>query len=189
MRKSLTISALSAAAALMILAAGAAESATNAADASAAASAAAPAPRNVRVTSDRSSYLRKDGVIMFDGHVTVDDVEFKMNADEVTLFLQGTNELKRVVAIGNVVVTNGLRNGSCAKATYNKALSKVVLYGDEKSGTVARLEDNGKRKSSVAGSKIVFWVDSEQVEVENSVIEVDAGGAGSKDGLKHVLGK
>lgn len=147
------------------------------------------APRTVRVTSDRSSYLRKDGVVMFEGHVAVDDVEFKMHADEVTLFLQGTNELKRVVAIGNVVVTNGLRNGSCAKATYNKALSKVVLYGDEKKGVVARLEDNGRRRSSVAGSKITFWIDSEQVEVEKSVVEVDAGGVGSKDGLRQVLGK
>ncbi len=147
------------------------------------------APRNVKVTSDRASYMRKDGIIAFDGHVFVDDVEFQMHADEVTLFLQGTNELRRVVAIGNVVVTNEARNGSCAKATYNKALSKVVLYGDEKAGTLARLEDNGKRKSSVEGRKITFWIDTEQVEVEQSTVTVDAAGAGGKDAAKQLLGK
>ena len=130
-------------------------------------------PRTVRVTSDRSTYLRKDGVLAFEGNVCVDDVEFKMHAREVNLFLEGTNELKRVVAIGDVVVTNGLRNGSCAKATYNKALSKVVLYGDPKTGTLAVLRDEGKRKSMVEGSTVT----------------VDAGNLDAKGGAKSLFGK
>lgn len=142
--------------------------------------------RNVKVTSERASYLRKDGVIAFDGNVRVEDVEFKMNADEVFLFLQGTNDLKRVVAIGNVVVTNELRVGRCAKATYNKDLAKVVMHGDAEKGIVARLEDNGRHKSSVEGSKITFWIDTEQVEVEDSTVTVDAGGAGD---AKKLMGK
>lgn len=146
-------------------------------------------PRTVRVTSDRSTYLRKDGVLAFEGNVCVDDVEFKMHAREVNLFLEGTNELKRVVAIGDVVVTNGLRNGSCAKATYNKALSKVVLYGDPKTGTLAVLRDEGKRKSMVEGRKITFWVDTEQVEVEGSTVTVDAGNLDAKGGAKSLFGK
>ncbi len=147
------------------------------------------ASREVKVTSDRSSYLRKDGIIAFEGNVCVDDVEFKMHADEVTLFLQGTNDLRRVIAIGNVVVTNETRVGTCAKATYNKKLAKVVLLGDEKTGVLARLEDNGKRHSSVEGRKITFWIDTEQVEVEKSTVTVDAGGAGGKDSLKDLLKK
>lgn len=148
----------------------------------------AVAPRNVKVTSDRSTYLRKEGVLVFDGNVFVDDVEFKMHADEVTLFLGGTNELKRIVAIGNVAVTNELRSGTCAKATYNKALSRVILYGDEAKGITAKLNDNGKRKSQVEGRKITFWVDTEQVEVDGSVITVDVGNGDMKDSAKRFLG-
>ncbi len=144
--------------------------------------------RNVKVTSDRSTYLRKEGVLVFDGNVFVDDVEFKMHADEVTLFLGGTNELKRIVAIGNVAVTNELRSGTCAKATYNKALSRVILYGDEAKGITARLNDNGKRKSQVEGRKITFWIDTEQVEVDGSVITVDVGNGDMKDSAKRFLG-
>jgi lipopolysaccharide transport protein LptA len=151
--------------------------------------AASAAPRNVKVTSERSTYLRKEGVLVFDGNVFVDDVEFKMHADEVTLFLGGTNELKRIVAIGNVAVTNELRSGTCAKATYNKALSRVVLYSDESKGVPARLNDNGKRKSQVEGRKITFWVDTEQVEVDGSVITVDVGNGDAKDSAKRFLGK
>lgn len=145
--------------------------------------------RNVTVTSDRSTYLRKEGVLVFDGNVFVDDIEFKMHADEVTLFLGGTNELKRIVAIGNVAVTNELRSGTCAKATYNKALSRVVLYGDEEKGITAKLNDNGKRKSQVEGRKITFWIDTEQVEVDGSVITVDVGKGDVKDSAKRFLGK
>ena len=146
-------------------------------------------PRTVKVTSDRSSYLRKEGVMAFEGHVYVDDVEFKMNADIVNLFLDGTNDLKHVVAVGNVAVTNGFRSGTCAKATYNRALSRIVMYGDEKAGIVARLNDNGKNKSQVEGRKITFWVDTEQVEVDGSVITVDVAGGDAKEGAKKLFGK
>lgn len=146
-------------------------------------------PRNVKVTSDRSTYLRKEGVLVFDGNVFVDDVEFKMHADEVTLFLGGTNELKRIVAIGNVAVTNEFRSGTCAKATYNRALSRVVLYGDEAKGVTAKLKDEGKRKSQVEGRKITFWIDTEQVEVDGSTITVDVGKGDVKDSAKRFLGK
>ncbi len=146
-------------------------------------------PRTVKITSDRSTYLRKEGVLAFEGNVCVDDVEFKMHAREVNLFMEGTNELKRVVAIGDVAVTNGFRNGSCAKATYNKALSKVVLYGDPKTGVMAVLRDEGKRKSMVEGRKITFWVDTEQVEVEGSTVTVDAGNLDAKGGAKSLFGK
>jgi lipopolysaccharide export system protein LptA len=111
-----------------------------------------------------------------------------MHADEVTLFLGGTNELKRIVAIGNVAVTNELRSGTCAKATYNKALSRVILYGDEAKGITAKLNDNGKRKSQVEGRKITFWIDTEQVEVDGSVITVDVGNGDMKDSAKRFLG-
>ena len=139
----------------------------------------APAPRSVKITSERTDYDRKEGVIMFDRNVCVDDVEYKMHANQLYVFLDGTNDLKRIVAIGNVAITNETRVGTCAKAAYTKSTSKIVMYGDGAS-VMARLEDNGKNRSSVEGRKITFWIDSEQVEVEGSTVTLDAGKLGGK---------
>jgi lipopolysaccharide export system protein LptA len=125
---------------------------------------------------------------MFDGNVHVDDDEYQMCSKQLYVFLDGTNELKRIVAIGDVAITNETRHGSCAKAAYTKSAGKVVMYGDGK-GTMAKLVDEGKRRSEVEGKKITFWIDSEQVEVEGSTVTLDAGGLGGKDGAKKLLGK
>ena len=148
----------------------------------------APAPRSVKITSERTDYDRKEGVIMFDRNVCVDDVEYKMHANQLYVFHDGTNDLKRIVAIGNVAITNETRVGTCAKAAYTKSTSKIVMYGDGAS-VMARQEDNGKNRSSVEGRKITFWIDSEQVEVEGSTVTLDAGKLGGKDGAKKLLGK
>lgn len=145
-------------------------------------------PRSVKITSERTDYDRREGVIMFDKDVFVDDAEYKMHSDQLYVFLDGTNELKRIVAIGNVSITNETRVGSCAKAAYTKSVGKVVMYGDT-NGVRARLADHGKRKSEVEGRKITFWIDSEQVEVEGSTVTLDAGGYSGKDGAKKLLGK
>lgn len=145
--------------------------------------------RTVKITSVRTDYDRREGVIMFDRNVFVDDPEYKLHADRVYVFMDGTNDLKRIVAIGNVAVTNELRSGTCAKATYSRASSKLVMYGDNETGTLARLEDNGKKRGELLGRKITFWTDTEQVEVEGSQITVDAQGAGGADAAKKFLGK
>lgn len=145
--------------------------------------------RAVKITSVRTDYDRREGVVMFDRDVFVDDPEYKLHADRVYVFLDGTNELKRIVAIGNVAVTNGLRSGTCAKATYSRANSRLVMYGDNRTGTPARLEDNGKKRSELVGRKITFWTDTEQVEVEGSQITVDAGGKDGAGAAKKLFGK
>lgn len=163
------------------------------------------APRSVRITSDRTDFDRKEGVIMFDRNVFVDDAEYQMRADQLYVFLdtnsldrvnrvaeknkQSSDVLRRIVAIGNVSITNDTRVGSCAKAVYTKATSKIVMYGDQEKGLVASLTDNGKRKSQVEGKRITFWIDTEQVEVEGSTVTLDAGGFGGKGGAKKLLGK
>lgn len=167
--------------------------------------------RSVKITSDRTDFDRKEGVIMFDRNVFVDDAEYQMHADQLYVFLDTNNldrvnrtmekaekedkdrtssdVLRRIVAIGNVSITNDTRVGSCAKAVYTKATSKIVMYGDEAKKQVASLMDNGKRKSQVEGKRITFWIDTEQVEVEGSTVTLDAGGFGGKDGTKKLLGK
>lgn len=90
----------------------------------------APAePRSVRITSDRTDFDRKDGVIMFDRNVFVDDAEYQMHARQLYVFLdtnnlervgraaesgarQSADVLRRIVAVGDVSITNDTRVGS-----------------------------------------------------------------------------
>jgi lipopolysaccharide transport protein LptA len=144
--------------------------------------------RDAIITADRTDYDRKEGVVLFDRNVHVDDEQYQMHTDRLFLFLDGTNDLKRLVAIGNVAITNENRRAYCARATFNKKLGRIVMYSSDE--ITAFLCEEGKKGSEVKGEKITFWIDSEQVEVENPVITMPGGlGGGGNDGLKKALGR
>ena len=137
------------------------------------------AVRDAEISARRTDFDRKDGVVLFDGAVRVADSEYSLGADMLYAFLDGTNSLKRIVADGSVVVTNGTRSGSCPRAAYVKSLGRVTMYGEP--GKPAKLADDGRRHSDVEGRKISFWLDSEQVEVEGSTLTVDGVSGGMDD--------
>ena len=138
--------------------------------------------RDAVITSERTDYDRKEGVILFDRNVYVDDEQYQMHADRLFVFLEGTNELKRIVAIGNVSITNDQRTASCARAVFTKAASKVVMYGDETAN--AKLSDPSQRGGVAEGKKITFWLDAEQVSVEGSSVSLPGGMLKGRDPKK-----
>jgi lipopolysaccharide transport protein LptA len=142
--------------------------------------------RDALITADRTDYDRKEGVVLFDRNVHVDDSQYQMHADRLFLFLEGTNDLKRLVAIGHVAITNEDKRAYCARATFNKKLGRVVMYSSDE--ITAELREEGKKGSDVKGEKITFWLDSEQVEVENPVITMP-GGLGGQGNIKKLIGK
>ena len=143
--------------------------------------------RPAKVTSDSTIYNRKEGIASFVGHVHVDDEQYQMHADRVYLFLEGTNDLKRIVAIGNVAMTNEARRAYGAKATYSKKNGLVVLYSGD--GVTAEVRDESKEQPQIVrGKRIRFWVGSEQVEVDEADL-TGAAPAGGADSLKKALGK
>ena len=145
-----------------------------------------PPARDAIITADRTDYDRKEGVVLFDRNVYVDDEQYQMHADRLFLFLDGTNDLKRLVAIGHVAITNEDKRAYCARATFNKKLGRVVMYSSDE--ITAQLHEEGKKGSDVKGEKITFWLDSEQVEVENPVITMP-GGFGGQENMKKLIGK
>ena len=136
--------------------------------------------RDAVITAERTDYDRKEGVILFDRNVYVDDEQYQLHADRLFLFLDGTNDLKRLVALGNVAITNEEKNASCARAVYVKQSSKIVMYGED--GNPAQLYQGGKKGSTVKGERITFWLNSEQVEIEKPVVTVPGGSFRSGDG-------
>ena len=146
--------------------------------------------RPAKITAAKTLYDRKEGYAYFEGGVCVDDEEYQMHADKVYVFLEGTNELKRIVALGNVAMTNGMRRAYASKASYYRRNSMVVL--DSQGGPPAEVRDESRGEAqSVRGSKIKFWTDSEQVEVVDADISapVKGGVKGGLGGLKEALGK
>ncbi len=127
--------------------------------------------QSARIRSVSSDFDRKAGVILFDGSVVVEyGSDYTLCADRVFAFLSASNRLSRVVATGDVVISNGLRVGTCALATYRKTKGEIEMFG-QRGGAKARLvEWQGDRPSDVTGDRIRFWLESETVEVSNSTI-------------------
>ena len=100
---------------------------------------------------------------------------------------RAAGDVRRVVAIGNVAITNDAHRAYGAKATYSKKNGLVVLYSGD--GITAEVRDESKAQPQIVrGKRIRFWIDSEQVEVD----EADLTGAGPSGGvgtLKKALGK
>jgi lipopolysaccharide transport protein LptA len=143
--------------------------------------------RPAKISSRSTYYDRKEGIGVFTGNVHVDDEEYQMHADKVYLFMKGTNELDRIVAVGNVAMTNDTKRAYGAKVSYYRNPGLVVLYSGD--GIVAEVRDTAKSGDQIVrGKKIRFWTDSEQVEVLDAEITAPTEGSAGV-GLKSVLGK
>ena len=100
---------------------------------------------------------------------------------------RAAGDVRRVVAIGHVAMTNDAHRAYGAKATYSKKNGLVVLYSGD--GITAEVRDESKAQPQIVrGKRIRFWIDSEQVEVDEADLTgaAPSGGAAS---LKKVLGK
>lgn len=128
------------------------------------------------ITSETSAFDREERIVLFDRAVKVVYADqYTLTADRVFAFLSEANELTRIVAYGNVVVTNESRMGSCARAVFRRDVGEIEMFGDA-NGTTAHLREADG--NSVDGSRIKFWLESEQVEVVDSVLTVRTAGKG-----------
>lgn len=120
--------------------------------------------RPARITSKTTYYDRKEGVAILTGNVHVDDEKYQLHADKAYVFTSGTNDLERIVAIGNIALTNENKRAYGSKVTYYRNRGMVVLHsGEGRPAEVREVKKDGDQ--IVRGRKIKFWVDSEQVEV------------------------
>jgi len=141
--------------------------------------------RPARITSATTYYDRKEGIVFFNKNVYVDDEQYQLHADKAYVFLSGTNDVRRIVAIGNVAMTNDTKRAYGAKVSYYKDGGMVVLYSGD--GIMAEVRDEAKAEDQVVrGKKIKFWIDSEQVDVTEADISAPTSGFG-KDGIKKAL--
>lgn len=129
-------------------------------------------PQDATITAVRIDLDRDAGVVMFEDKVHINYAkEYDLCADQLFVFLENTNELTRVVAIGNVSVTNDSKVGSCHMAKFTRKTGQLELYGDGEERKALLID--GISDNKLYGGVIRFWLDSEQIEVEKSKIEIN----------------
>ena len=136
--------------------------------------------RVAKITAASTYYDSKEGVAYFAGNVCVDDEEYQLHADRAYVFMDrtGTNDLKRIVAIGNVALTNDTKRAYGGKAAYYREAGMVVLYAPTNGCRYCEVRDEKTDPpQSVKGEKIKFWIGSEQIQVEKAVINAPVTGA------------
>lgn len=143
-------------------------------------------PGDAKITSASVYYDRKEGFAYFNGNVFVDDPQYKIHADRAYVFMSGTNDVRRIVALGHVAMTNGTKRAYGSKVSFYRHPGKVILSSDDGGAAEVRDEDDAGAKV-VRGRKIVFWTNSRQVEVVEAEISAPTKGL-VEDSLSH-LGK
>jgi len=109
------------------------------------------------ITSERLEFDYKEFVAAFDENVHVTDPQFTLTSDRLLVFLEGTNQIKRIVAIGHVDVVQVDRHATCDKAVYERGSGQVVMTGNP---VMSRGSDR------VAGREITIWLNDERVVVQ-----------------------
>ncbi|MBO5751415.1 MAG: hypothetical protein J6R80_03320 [Kiritimatiellae bacterium] len=134
-------------------------------------------PQSARIRSLSGDYDRTAGVMLFEGDVLSEYAgEYTMKAESLYAFFAHSNVISRIVALGDVTITNKTRVGKCAMATYRNQAREIEMFG--KGGAPATLVENAEGGSELKGESIKFWVDAEQVEIKNS--EIVTGPLGGK---------
>ena len=147
---------------------------------------AVPTNATTRITAGSTYYDRKEGFVYFNGNVAVIDPQYQLHADRAFVYMGGTNDLRRIVALGHVAITNETRRAYGTKASYYRDTGMVVLYSG--SGTTAEVRDvapDGDR--IVRGKKIKFWTGTRQVEVLEA--EITAPTDGGMDAINGMIGR
>jgi len=134
--------------------------------------------REAVITASRIEFDNKEGVILFDENVLVDDEQFVMRSDRLLVFMEGTNDVQQILAIGAVNITNDNRTASCDKAVYTKKTGQIVMTGK------ARLMRQGDQGGEVTGNRITFWLDDERMEVSPGRVVLPPGTFNKADAKK-----
>ena len=114
----------------------------------------------INITSDRMEAEKLKQLIVFKGNVAAKQKDMTINSDELHIhYDESGKEIEKVIAIGNVRVSQGDKTATAKRAEYYKREEKVVLTGN------ARLNE---ASNFVEGERITVYVKDGRSIVEGS---------------------
>ena len=117
------------------------------------------------ITSNSLEFDYKEFIALFEGNVRVKDPQFTLTADKMLVYFENTNDVKRVDAIGRVVLTSGDMRATCSRASYTAANGLVKVWSDP--GDPLPVVTKGENK--ITGKNISVWLNEQIVKVESEV--------------------
>lgn len=116
------------------------------------------APRKpINVTSDRMEADKGASVVVFKGNVVVVE-DFTLCSDELYVYYDEKNEVKDIVADGNVRIFQEDKTATAGKAVYDRKNRSIVLTEEP---VVVQCAD------TVKGDKITVYIDEDRAMVES----------------------
>ena len=113
----------------------------------------------VNITSDRLEANDISREVKFFGHVVARQADVVIYADEMDLFYQqGTRDIERIEAVGDVRIVQGTRVATSQKGVYYRNEGRIVLTGDP------RLHQG---QDVVSGDRITVFLNSQRSIVES----------------------
>ena len=147
---------------------------------------AVPTNATTRITAGSTYYDRKEGFVIFSGNVAVIDPQYQLHADRAFVYTGATNNLRKIVALGHVAITNETKRAYGARASYFRESGMVVLHSGD--GIVAEVRDETPNGDQVVrGRKIKFWTGTRQVEVVEA--EITSPTTGLSNQMKGMFGR
>jgi lipopolysaccharide export system protein LptA len=119
----------------------------------------ADVPSPIDITADRLEFLYGQGLLRYEGNVTVEHAGARIRARtlEVSFEPEGKRSLKKITARGGVEVTRGDESARGEVAEYDPLAATIVLSQN------ARL---GSGPNSIAGEKVVVYLNEKRAVVQ-----------------------
>lgn len=111
----------------------------------------------INVTSDRMEADKGANVVVFKGNVVVVE-DFTLCSDELFVYYDDRQEVKDIVADGNVRIFQQDKTATAGKAVYDRKSRSIVLTEDPQ---VVQCTD------TVRGDKITVFIDEDRAMVES----------------------
>jgi lipopolysaccharide export system protein LptA len=117
----------------------------------------------IEITSDRMRSENGGVKIIFSGNVVSYKDDLKITSDIMEVYnTEDKKETDEIVAIGNVVITRGLKRATGDRAVYLDKLQKIILTGTPKA--IAWEEDN-----MIEGREMIFLLEKDRFVVNQRV--------------------
>lgn len=113
----------------------------------------------ITITSNKMDADRKSKLVIFRGNVVAQQKDFTLYSDELYVYYNEGEDVREIIAVGNVKMTQPDRLATGERAVYERVGRKVTLTGNPQ---VRQGPD------TVKGTKIIVFLDEDKSLVEGA---------------------